>query len=211
MITLLIVVIIFACVALLHQDGMWSNAVRLINVVTAALLAMNFFEPLANWLEQWKPEWTYLWDFLSLWGLFIVISLIFRVATDWVSPVKVQFSDLTNRIGSTFFSLWIGWIMVCLTMVSLHAAPLAKNSFRGSFQPEESMFFGFAPDRQWLAFTQKMSQGPYDCSVSEAEWKAEKTIFDPRGEFMPKYATRRANLENNVKKSNSLSASSGGS
>jgi hypothetical protein len=124
--------------------------------------------------------------------------------TDHLSRVKVKFQDLADRIGSAFFSLWIAWVMVCFTMVTFHTAPLAKNSLRESFQPEERMIFGLAPDRQWLGFTQKMSQGPFNRSVSEAQWKAEKTIFDPQGEFLPKYATRRANLENNVKKNDSL-------
>ena len=46
--TLLMIIILFASVAMLYNDGMWSNAIRLINVVTAALLAMNFYEPLAE-------------------------------------------------------------------------------------------------------------------------------------------------------------------
>jgi hypothetical protein len=209
MVTLLMIIILFACVALLHAEGMWSNAIRLINVVTAALLAMNFFEPLAAWAEQSiKQEWSYLWDFISLWGLFVVFSMIFRTLTDRLSRVKVRFQDLVDRIGSAFFAVWIAWVMVCFTMVSIHLAPLSLNCLRGSFQPQEKMFFGLAaPDRQWLAFTQKMSQGAYQVSGSEAQRK--KTVFDPRGEFMLKYATRRANLENNVKKNNTLTIRSG--
>ena len=204
--TLLMFVIFFACVAMLYNDGMWSNAIRLINLITAALLAMNFFEPLADWLEKTKPDYTFFWDFLSLWGLFIVFSLIFRQLTDRISQVKVKFLKKADQIGSGVLALWIGWVMVCFTLMSLHTAPLARNCLFGSFKTktEERMFLGFAPDRQWLGFTQKMSQGPYDRSVSEAEWKAQKTIFDPRGEFLPKYATRRATLEGNVKSSGSL-------
>ena len=41
LLTILLLVIIFACVAATFRDGMWSNAIRLINVVTAALLAVN--------------------------------------------------------------------------------------------------------------------------------------------------------------------------
>ena len=59
-----------------YAEGMWSNAVRLINIVTAGLVAMNFFEPLARWLTDWQPSYTYLWDFLSLWGLFVVFMLV---------------------------------------------------------------------------------------------------------------------------------------
>ena len=44
--TILMLVILLACVAMCYAEGMWSNAVRLINVMTVGLLAMNFFEPM---------------------------------------------------------------------------------------------------------------------------------------------------------------------
>ena len=78
LLTLLMLVILFACVATLYAEGMWSNAIRLINVVTAALLATNFFEPLARWLEDMGPSYTYVCDFLALWVLFGVFLLILR-------------------------------------------------------------------------------------------------------------------------------------
>jgi hypothetical protein len=208
--TVLMFVILFACAAMLYNDGMWSNSIRLINTISAGLLAMNFFEPVADWLEQQASTYGYFCDFIALWGLFFVFSLIFRLMTDRLSEVKVKFLKIADQIGSGVLALWIGWVMVCFTMVSLHTAPLAKNCLFESFQPEERMFLGFAPDRQWLGFTQKMSQGPYERSVSEAEWKAEKTIFDPHGEFLPKYATRRATLESNVKTKGSLRVSATG-
>jgi hypothetical protein len=201
MVTGLMFLILFASVAMLYSDGLWSNAVRLINVITAGLLAMNFFEPLADWLEQSvSPSYTFFWDFISLWGLFIIFSVIFRQLTDRLSTVKVKFLKVTDQIGSGILSLWIGWLMVCLVMTSLHTAPLAKNCLFEGFVPEEKMVMGFAPDRQWLAFTQKMSEGPYERSAGE------KTMFDPHGEFLPKYATRRATLEGNVQSKGSLTA-----
>ena len=209
-VTVLMFVILFACAAMLYNDGMWSNSIRLINAITAGLLAMNFFEPAADWLESQAPAYSYFCDFIALWGLFIIFSMIFRLITDRLSQVKVKFLKIIDQIGSGVLALWIGWVMVCFTMVSLHTAPLAKNCLFGDFQPEQKMFLGFAPDRQWLGFTQKMSQEAYARSASDAEWKAEKTIFDPRGEFLPKYATRRATLEGNVKDRGSLTVSSSG-
>jgi uncharacterized membrane protein required for colicin V production len=202
MVTILMFFILFACVAMLYNEGMWSNAIRLINVITAALLAMNFFEPLADWLEQSVSEsYTFFWDFISLWGLFIIFSIIFRQLTDRLSNVKVKFLKIADQVGSGVLSLWIGWVIVCFLMASLHTAPLSRNCLFDSFIPEEKMVLGFAPDRQWLGFTQKVSQGPYDRSDGE------KSMFDPRGEFLLTYATRRANLESNVKSNGTLTFS----
>ena len=159
LLTFLMFLILLACVAMCYAEGMWSNAVRLINIITAGLLAMNFFEPLARMLTGWQPAYTYLWDFLSLWALFVVFMLIFRILTDQLSHVKVKFLKLADRIGSGVLALWIGWVMVMFTMTTLHTAPLAKNFMFEGFQPEERMFMGFGPDRWWLGFTQKMSLG----------------------------------------------------
>ena len=193
----LMLLIFFAVVATCFTEGMWSNAVRLINVVTAALLAVNFFEPLARTLDNWQPSYTYLWDFLSLWGLFGLILLVMREITDRVSHVNVRFLKLANRIGGVVFSIWVGWVMVCFTMMTLHTAPLGRNFlFEGfSTQTDARMMFGMAsPDVEWLGFTQKMSTGAFAGSEE----------FDPRAEFMPKYATRRTELEKRISTADSL-------
>ena len=44
MMWLLCLVVMAACVGFLSRDGLWSNAIRLVNVVLAGLLAMNFYE-----------------------------------------------------------------------------------------------------------------------------------------------------------------------
>ncbi|MFZ1933266.1 MAG: CvpA family protein [Thermoguttaceae bacterium] len=188
---ILMLVLIFAVVATCFNEGIWSNVVRLINVITAGLLAMTFFEPLARALDGWQPSYTYMWDFLSLWGLFSVFLLIFREITDRVSRVNVRFLKIVDRIGGVVLSLWIGYAMVCFTMMTLHTAPLGRNFLYEGFstQTDARMFFGVTPpDRQWLGFTQKMSTGAF----------AGAEEFDPNAEFMPKYATRRTDLEKHI-------------
>ncbi|MCE5303203.1 MAG: CvpA family protein [Planctomycetaceae bacterium] len=202
--TLLMLVIVFACVAMLYTEGMWSNAISLINVVTAALLATNFFEPLARWLDSSSPSLTYAWDFLALWGLFAVFMALLRAATDQLSKVKVRFLTVADRIGSVFFAMWIGWVLVCFTMMTLHTAPLSRNFLFGGFTPEQSMVLGLAPDRQWLGFVQKESMGVYARSATPEQWQQEKFIFDPKADFMPNYTARRVQVEQNVARNDSI-------
>jgi hypothetical protein len=192
----LMVVIIFACVATSYAEGMWSNAIKLINIITASLLAVNFFEPVAKLLDDWQPTYTYVWDFLSLWGVFGLSLLVLRTLTDHISHVQVRFLKVADRIGSGVFSVWIGWVMVCFTMMTLHTAPLSRTFLFEGFKPEDRMIMSLAPDRQWLGFVQKMSMDTF-CRTAPLEDK-EKYFFDPYGEFMPKYATRRANVESNI-------------
>ena len=70
-VTVLMLAILFACAAMLYNDGMWSNAIRLINTITAGLLAMNFFEPAADWLEQQAPAYN-TFAILSRYGAYLL-------------------------------------------------------------------------------------------------------------------------------------------
>jgi len=220
-ITLILLAIFVCCIATLWTEGLWGNAIRLINVITAALLATNYFEPLADW-AQGDPvvgnnfyTFTYVWDFLILWGLFVVFLVVFRLATDRLSRVRLKFLKPVNQAGSLFFAAWIGWIMVCFTAVSLHVAPLGRNFLVKSFVPEQRAAKMFSPEICWLGFVQTESKGAFRRSpkslqqsiakkkakgkwneLAQGNWSAEKyRTFDPQGTFLPKYTTRRANLE----------------
>jgi hypothetical protein len=207
MLTVLLIVVFFVCFGFLFREGMWSNAITLFNVIVAGLLATNLFEWAAGVLERWGPSYTYYWDFLALWGLFALFMAILRGATDLISKVRVRFRKITDQIGSPLLAACIGWVMICFTAMTLHTAPLARDFMGGSFRPEEKLFLGLAPDRKWLAFVQTLSRGTFSRAATaqdlreEPAWQEEKTrTFDPRSEFMPKYATRRANLESHVSK-----------
>ena len=92
------------------------------------------------------------------------------------------------------FSLLVGWVMVCFTLMTLHTAPLGRNFLWEGFSTDtdERMIFGMGPDRQWLGFTRNLSTGAFGRSDESREFNADD-------EFMPKYATRRKLLEEHVK------------
>ncbi|MGA2035114.1 MAG: CvpA family protein, partial [Thermoguttaceae bacterium] len=169
---ILLLLIPVACVAFLYPQGMWANAIRLVNVVTGALLASTLFEPAAQWLDSWNPHYTYLWDFLCLWGLFTVIVVLFRAATDWISQVNVRFLMIADRIGSGVLAFCVGWVLLCFTVMTLHTAPLAKKFLFEGFEPGKPMVLGMSPDVQWLSFVHWTSTGVFCHSATPEE-------FDP--------------------------------
>jgi len=173
------------------NEGLWGNAITLFNVVTAALLAMNFFEPLAGWFEKSAPGWAYYFDLIAIWLIFAVTFGVLRTMTDFTSRFRVRFKKPVDVAGGLFFAAWIGWVTVCFVLATLHTAPLARNFL--SFRPEDPMVLGYGPDRQWLGFTQKMSNGTFARMASETYPQGH--VFDPKGEFMIKYASRREAFE----------------
>ena len=189
---LLLAVLFIGVFASTFNEGLWSNALTLFNMITAALLAMNFFEPVAKMFDKQMPSGTNYWDIVALWLIFVLSFGVMRTATDFASRVRLKFFKPVDVAGSVFFSLWIGCVTVCFTLASLHTAPLSRNFM--SFRPEDSAFFGYlAPDRSWLAFTQSMSKGTFSRMRSDTD--PPEIFFDPKGEFMIKYASRREAYE----------------
>jgi hypothetical protein len=90
--------------------------------------------------------------------------------------------------GSILLSAVVGWVLVCFIATTIHLAPLPRTAFGGGFDPNKRMVFGLAPDIKWLAFTFKTTSG----ALSRG---GEQTAFDPQGQFITVYNSRRAALE----------------
>ena len=210
---LLMFVILFVCMATMYSEGMWSNGVRLINVVTAGLLATNFFEPRpAGWTASWGPAAMHgtfsRCGFCSpsFWGLCGGHGHNFpregAVPSYCRSNRQRLLRDL-DQLGRGLFH----------DDDVAHRAAF-RNFLRGGFQPEQRMLV-FAPDRQWLAFVRKVSMGAFRRSataeerqnqtyVSDPDADSKYAIFDENADFMPKYATRRSDLEKHVSQYDSI-------
>jgi len=203
-------VILFVCVAMMWNEGMWSNALRAINTLLAAMIATNYFEPLAGWFESKAPTYTYFWDFLSLWLIFALAFNLFRLLTDGISKHQVRFRMPVEYVGRALFAVTTAWIFVCFFNFSVHTAPLARTAFAGAFAPapDSKSFFGLAPDRKWLGFVQSRSRGALSRSDSSSrssypEDKG-KRVFDPNSEFIFKYGQRREDLRVHNEKTGKL-------
>src|SRR3990172_12653703 len=65
--------VFFAALAMMVREGLWSNAITLINVIVSGLLAFGFYSPLAIMLdEQLNGQFTYILDCVCLLAIFIV-------------------------------------------------------------------------------------------------------------------------------------------
>ena len=189
MIVNLLLVLVFLAIALvLAREGLWSGLVMLLNIVAAATFATAWFERLAGFLDAKMPSYTYLIDFLCLWGIFAVVLLVMRLITDRVSTTKVKFLRQVEIVGGPILAVITAWVMVCFAAASLHTAAVPRALVQPT--PESRMFFGFAPDRKWLAWVRFATQsGPFAYPEESA------IVFDKDGDFILRYADRRLKLE----------------
>ena len=172
--SILAIVVILACTWFL---GFWNNVITFVNTLLAALVASNFFEPVATWIDGGQSSYTYLLDFVCLWLLFFLTYALLRTATDLLSRHKLRFNYWVEMIGRTVFSLATAWVFLCFMHFSFHTAPFPPGP--GNFQerPDSVNFVG-APDRMWLSMLNHTSGGE----------------FQPADDFILKYYHRRLTL-----------------
>ncbi|MCH8829719.1 MAG: CvpA family protein [Planctomycetes bacterium] len=182
-------------------EGAGGAGVILIGVILSGLLAMNFFEPLADFLERnisASPEW----DVLCLVGLFVVFVFIYRIGADRLSPGFPQMQPMVYEVGRWSCGALTGYVTMAFLATALHTAPFPRD-FWGQFPPEldrrEGPLSSSGPDYQWLGFTQYVSEkvfshprggrvfdGPkYRAGEHEGRWPS----------FPIRYATRREEIE----------------
>jgi hypothetical protein len=208
MMWVLILLVMAVCAGFLFQEGIWGNCLRLVNVLIAGLLTMNFYEPVAKFLTRPGDYVSFLnydlqsyvafFDFLAFWICFIFFASILIAVTGRVSRVRVRFLQVAERTGSIVLSLVIGWVMSSIVLTSLHLAPLGEYPFLGCFQPKANMFLGLlAPDREWLGFTRYQSMNGYSRPYAGTEFPA--SASDPNKNFIDKNHQRRIAIERYVR------------
>jgi hypothetical protein len=188
------------------SEGMWGAALTSLIVVISGLLAMNFFEPVAELLEGFSSSlrWRSLCDISALLGLFAASVTVLRITTDRISPRFISSDRLIYGLGRWGGGLLAGYVTMAFLLTALHTGPFPRDFW--GFTPERSNLLGVvAPDRQWLGFTQWVSEE----SLKRSDLKVfdgPRTIRAATGEgigprknttwpsFIIRYASRRQQL-----------------
>lgn len=201
MIDLLLLAILAIITWCVSSEGAWGAGIMLVIVVLSALLAMNFFEPLAGVLQAGAAPgsmWSLRVDVIALIGLFILFVSLLRAGSEKLCPTFLQINGLAYEIARWSCSALTGYVTIAFLLTALHTAPLPRE-FMG-FAPELGRRTGplvrMAPDFQWLGFTQYVSEkvlrgrvifdGP-QFTVGEIDNKVWPT-------FPIRYASRRGSI-----------------
>ncbi len=158
MIDLLLVLIFAGVTWAVAGEGPWGAGLVLVSVVLSGLLAMNLFEPAAEMLQGvlGSYEWQHRVDIIAFLGLFSLGVWGLREATERIMPTTADVAGLVYELRWAFGAA-TGYAMVAILLTALHTAPLSRE-FIG-FSPERNnLFDAAAPDRQWLGFTQYVSE-----------------------------------------------------
>ncbi|HUG17935.1 MAG TPA: CvpA family protein [Planctomycetaceae bacterium] len=203
-IDILLVVILGVVTWCVASEGLVGATQLCVIVILSGLLAMNFFEPLAGLLEAALPAGAGKWaDLVALLGLFGGLTFLLRLLAERIGPGFPDAPQLLYEAGRWSIALLTGYIAMAIVCTAVHTAPVSRNFW--GFTPERANLFGvMAPDRQWLGFTQYVSEKSLSKWGTPNIFDGPKTKLGNPGDpynnevwssFPIRYATRRERFE----------------
>ncbi len=88
----------------LMSEGLWGAALMFFNALFAAMIAFNFYEPLAKLLDSTGINWGFS-DTLCMLGIFCIALVALRMTTETIAPAMVRFPEPVYHAGRIVFSL----------------------------------------------------------------------------------------------------------
>jgi uncharacterized membrane protein required for colicin V production len=151
-INLIIVALTLLLAYALTSEGLWGSALMFFNVLFGAMIAFNFYEPLAVLLDRTGINWGFS-DTLCMLGLFCVSVLLLRMTTETIAPAMVRFPTPVYHAGRLIFGLAGAAVTMAIIILAFHAAPVNKKIF-SVVKYDTKPPFGLGLDHQWLGFFQ---------------------------------------------------------
>jgi len=163
MYTVIYLAVWFSGSAMMVREGLWNNTVALFNILISGLVAFSFYSPLAIYLDEMLDgEYTYLLDFVTIWGLFVIMMLVCRFATGLASGTRLRFKNPIDPIGGPLVGELASWTLAAFVMATLHTSPMPKDAFGGSLvysnEDVASANALFNPDLGWLRFVERVTK-----------------------------------------------------
>ncbi len=198
-------VVIMLLVAYVYwHEGLFTACSMCGNVFVAGLVAFNFWEPLADFLEP-PLSGTFMAGFedcLCLMILFCLTLGLLRIVTNLLAKRLIEFPELLQRAGGLAFGLITGYLLAGFLVCTLQTLPWHRNFmlFEPKYEagPEHAFRRLFPPDRVWLALMHRA--GAYAFSTSDQDERfPDATVlsydkyfsFDKFGTFELRYARYR--------------------
>jgi hypothetical protein len=154
-------IVLFAGWAMMVREGLWSNAIALVNIIISGLVAFGFYMPLVIYVDEMTDgKHTYWLDFAIIWALFSVSMVVCRAVAGAASKTRMRFKNPLDPVGGPLAGLIAAWVLAAFTLATLHVSPMPPAQFSGKLLYEDVATAPLMtqPDASWLSFMEKMSQ-----------------------------------------------------
>ena len=195
--------IILATVWSQYRNGLFSSVAMLIKVVIAGLVAFNFFEPIADFLDPVFQNNILAGseDLISLLVLFSVTLFILRLFTNQLAPEMIEEHGALQHFGAGGVGVVTGYLLAGFLTCALQTLPIDEN-FMG-FEPRNPSEPGYRsfcpPDRVWLVLMRHAGAYPFTWNEEprpEGASAVERyATFDRNATFELRYLRYRRHTE----------------
>jgi hypothetical protein len=183
-------IVAFVGVAMTVREGLWSNAITLVNITVSGLVAFGFYMPIVIYLDEATDgRHTYWLDFAVIWTVFAATMVVCRAATRAASKTRLRFKNPIDPYAGPFVGGLAAAVLTAFTLATLHTAPMPSDAFGGGLLHDDVATASAAasPDLVWLRFVEKVCQPTALGSEST-------TRFGAKG-FVEIYKKRRTAFE----------------
>jgi uncharacterized membrane protein required for colicin V production len=149
---LIICFLILGLTYALTSEGLWGAALMFFNVLFSAMIAFNFYEPVANLIDSTGIPWGFS-DTLSMLGLFCISVMLLRMTTETIAPAMVRFPTPIYHLGRLVFGAGGALVTIAIVILAFHTAPVHKHIFT-TVKYDTKPPFTMGLDHQWLGFFQ---------------------------------------------------------
>jgi uncharacterized membrane protein required for colicin V production len=148
-----------------YHNGLFSSVAMLIKVVLAGLVAFNFWEPIADYLDPAFQNNVLAGaeDLISLMVLFTLALFVLRLLTNKIAPEMIEEHGTVQHLGAGVVGLVTGYLLAGFLMCALQTLPLDEN-FMGFTprSPGEPAYRSLVPpDRVWLVMMRHAGAYPF--------------------------------------------------
>src|SRR5438105_5009062 len=164
MLVVVAIVIMFTVAYSQCREGLLAAVILSINVLLASILAVNFWEPLADELDGlFSGDMLAGYeDALTLTFLFSTFLILLRMAAGKFLPKTSSFSGYMQQLGGGLFGLLAGYLVAGFLVCVLQTLPWHEHflSFRPHTPQEPVLRRLMPPDRVWLDLMRHAGQFP---------------------------------------------------
>jgi uncharacterized membrane protein required for colicin V production len=154
-------IVVFAGLAMMVREGIWSNTLTLINIIISGLVAFGFYSPIVAYLDEdaTSGQHTYWLDFAVIWALYAVSMIILKTLMAACSKTRLRFKNPIDTYGGPAIGFVAAWVLAAFTLATLHTSPMPKNQFGGKlvYNDADTASFVMSPDAAWLRFVERVS------------------------------------------------------
>ncbi len=171
----------------LMSEGLWGAALMFFNALFAALIALNFYEPLAVLIVENVSMAADFADSVSLMVLFIVALLLLRLTTETIAPSMVRFPTPVYHVGRVVFGFGGAVITMAMLLLGYQASPVQKKML-GVMDYKYDPMYHRRFDRDLLGFFQYTSGYTFARNgvgpEGDPEFPDRPNLFDPKAEWL---------------------------